>query len=142
MAEVKGHVGELSNAVTEHRIRLENGTKVFAKWDDRIGEIEKRTSPPSAIKTASITFGIFLTAAGALWGLSNMLRDRPTTDQLERVMEKASADHEETGHKDIKADIKEIHTELGEQKALINGATGKLDVLLNRVPEGKQRRGQ
>lgn len=142
MAQVINNVADLQLAVGEHRVRLQNGSEVFAKYEKKISEIDRRTTPtpPSVFKIASITLAFFMAAAGALWALATMLRDRPTLDQIERVMDKQSAQHELGGHQAIKADITSIQGQLGEQRALINNATGKLDTLLIRIPASTKRR--
>ncbi|MHC4175881.1 MAG: hypothetical protein ACYSWU_00130 [Planctomycetota bacterium] len=128
----------------EHRVRLENGSEVFSKQDARITEVEHKTTPkpPSILRVVSITFGAFVILSGALWALSSMLADRPTTSQLRDVM----IQHDKNGHETTRRDISELRGEIGEQKGLIKDVrteqglikqsqqtnTEKLDLLLRR----------
>lgn len=126
----------------EARIRLENGSKVFQGWDKRISEVERRTTPRpvSVIKVSLAVLGVFCTMSGALWMLSNTIRDRPTTEQLRRITKDNGAAHEAAGHGALREDVNSIKQSQGAQRQLIKdvqtkqGAQGKkLDVLLDRV---------
>jgi hypothetical protein len=148
VAEVKDDVGKLKEAAVEHRMRLQNGTKVFEGWDKRIGDIEKRITPkpPSITKVAGISLSIFLAFAAALWGLAHMLRDRPTADQLEDLFMKQGEHHEAVGHKGMRQDIQAIQREQTEQRIMIKSVADeqkthseKLDKLLRRIPERRSR---
>ena len=99
MSALRATTAELKETAVEQRVRLENGQKAFGAAHDRISQIEHRITPkpPSVLKIVSITIGLFLTCAGALWGLSNMLRDRPTSEQIEKIIHK----HDEVGHSAI-----------------------------------------
>lgn len=141
---VKDDVAELKEAAVEHRVRLQNGSNVFQGWDDRISKVEDRTTPKpiSAFKVVGITLSVALAAAGALWALAMMIRDRPTVDQLEKVMEHRQDSHEEAGHKAMRENVGAIQQEQGAQRVLIEGVKTeqgsqdkKLDVLIQRVPE-------
>lgn len=135
----------LKSAVSEHRIRLENGTHVFQKFDERISIVEDLTKPKpvSITKIASISFVIFMAAAGALWALHGMLRDRPTVEQLDKVLDV----HEENGHKAVREDVRAIGSEQAKQRTLIESVAKeqgkqaeKLDTVLDRLPPRKRRR--
>ncbi len=141
--DMRKEIVELTKSQARIQQRLENGTKVFTDWDERIGKVEHRTAPkPTPVwKVAMTTIGLFCTAAGALWGLSNMLRDRPTTDQIQRVFESREAIHNEAGHKRLRLDVGAIQKEQAVQHELIRqvqadqrGQGDKLDQLLERVP--------
>lgn len=132
----------LREAVAEHRVRLENGSHVFQKYDDRfhrnderVKEIEDKIAPkpPSVYKIVGITLSVVLAGAGALWALANMLRDRPTVEQIEKIIHK----HDEVGHKSVREDVREIQKEQGAQRVIIEGvkseqqaANVKLDQIL------------
>ena len=140
--EVKG----LKETVVEHRTRLENGSTVFEGWNKRIAEVEERTKPkppPSVLKVAGITLTVVLAGATALWGLANMMRDRPTTHQIDDIVEK----HGEVGHKETRDKIHEIRLEQRTQRTLIEGIQKvqqkqdeKLDQLLERAPKAARPR--
>lgn len=145
-ATVKGH-GE---ALVEHRIRLENGTKAFARMDTEMTEIDKRTTPKpiSVARVVSMTLGCFLAAATALWGLSTMLSDRPTSSQVKDIM----VDHDQSGHRDLREDVteiksaistqggllKDVRTQQGELKKAQDTTARKVDELLLRTPRRRQ----
>lgn len=137
-----------ANAVTG--VRLENGVKVFAKFEERITGVEHRTSPkpPSIIKIVGITLAVVMSGAGALWALANNLRDRPTVEQMEKVMERRDKGHEHAGHKDIRVTVDSIQKEQGAQRILIDHSirqqdrdTKKLDAPIQRLP-AKNNRGR
>jgi hypothetical protein len=126
---VREELGELKEAVVEHRVRLENGVKVFADQKARLETIEQKIAP-SPFKIISVTVGIFLVGAGSLWGLANMLRDRPTLEQVEKVMDK----HEDNGHPALRQDVRAIQTEIQGVQTEQKRQGAKLDTLLERVP--------
>jgi hypothetical protein len=151
VGEVKKDVGALKEAAIEHKTRLQNGSRVFESWDQRIAEVEERTTPrpPSVIKIVGLTLALFMAAAGALWALAHMLRDRPTTDQLDRVLERHDERHEAVGHKAMREDVRAIQKEQTTQgntlKTVVEEQkthSGKLDTLLERVPERRRRPGR
>jgi hypothetical protein len=130
-------LGEVKEAVLEHRLRLENGIHVFAAVRKELDELEARTMPrsPSVYKIVGVTLALVMAGASALWGLSNMLRDRPTLEQVDTLMK----GHDAAGHRD---QIRAIQTEQVEQRALIEQVqsaqarqVGKIDELLDRVPK-------
>jgi hypothetical protein len=131
--ELQEKVNAMQETLVEHRVRLENGTKVFGGYGTRIAGLEEvtRPKPVSVSKVAGITFTIVMAGAVALWGLANLLRDRPTMDQIEHVVEQ----HDATGHQSIREDVRDIKAAQEIQQGLIEGATGKLDTLLERTPE-------
>lgn len=137
-------ISALQQAATEHRMRLENGTHVFSALKDEIADLDARTTPraPSVLKIVAITLALVTAGAGALWGLSNMLRDRPTLEQVDKVMDK----HQANGHKATHEQIESIKHEQYEQRTLIKDVKTeqlaqdeKLDTLLDRVPEPRRR---
>jgi hypothetical protein len=150
--QLQKDVRTLNDATVEHRVRLENGSRVFAQQrevvarvDSRVDKVEEqiRPRPPSMLKVIAVTFGVFVTLAGALWYLSERLADRPTTDQLRNVV----SDHEKAGHPQTQAKLGDLRIEMGEQRALIkdvredqgeireaqDASSRKLDTLLKRV---------
>ena len=131
-------VDELKRAAVEHRVRLENGTKVFGGWSERIQAIEERTTPkpPSITKIVGITLSIILASSGALWGLANMLRDRPTVQQIREVVKS----HDANGHKDMKGNVRSVQLEQGAQRVIIEDVSRKVDALLERTPSKRRRR--
>lgn len=155
----------LEDAVNEHRIRLENGSHVFQdmrkEHEDFKGDVTDRAEkaeismaeriaeltpmPPSPLKVASLVLTVVAMAGGALWGLSTMLNDRPTTEQIKEVLEV----HQDHGHEDTKMEIRAIRDVQSEQKVQIEeiaedvGETDKkLDELLERVPHPDSPRGR
>lgn len=117
VAKLQLAVEELKEAAVEHRVRLENGSAVFGKQDARLCAVENRITPKPASVTriASITFGVFIVLSSALWALSTMLSDRPTTSQLRSVI----GEHEKNGHEQTRSDIREIRSSINEQERLL-----------------------
>jgi hypothetical protein len=141
MAEARDDITELKEVTVEHRVRLENGSKVFADWDKRIAAVTPK--PPSILKIAGITLALVGMGAGALWGLANQLRDRPTVQQLEQVIQKSEKHHDAVGHEEIG----QIQKEQGAQRVRIEhiqteqaAQSQKLDTVLERLPEKPRRR--
>lgn len=137
-------LSDLNVAVAEHKLRLENGVKVFGDHKKRLESVEHKTTPkpPSIIKIVGLTLGIVGMGAGALWALSNMLRDRPTVEQIDKIIEK----HDGNGHKAVRDDIKEIQKaqalqgkDIGSIQTMQAAQSTKIDTLLDRVPERRRR---
>jgi len=133
-------LAKVSDAVIEHRTRLENGVRVFADQKDRLETVEKKIEPkpPSVYKIIGITFSVVMAGAGALWALANNLRDRPTVHQIDKVFD----GHDKNGHADMKNDVRAVQVEQGQQRIIIEDVQmeqksqgAKLDTLLNRTPE-------
>ena len=129
-------VDELKEAAVEHRVRLENGTKVFAQMQDRLPK------PMSPLKLFTLSFAVFTTVSTGVWGLAHMLRDRPTIEQIKEIMNA----HDSDGHKAVRHDVREIQVEQGAQRQLIKEvqneqktADGKLDELLDRTDRDKHK---
>jgi hypothetical protein len=142
---VQADVKKLNDAAVEHRVRLENGSKVFSGYAEQIQEIDKRTTPrpPSIYKIVGLTLTIVLTGAGALWGLANRLRDRPTDVQIQQIIH----EHDAAGHQTIRTDVGLIQMEQSAQRGLIENVRSvqtmqgkKLDTLLERTPGPKKKR--
>jgi hypothetical protein len=138
-------LADVKEAMVEHKVRLENGSKVFDGIRSRLATVEEATrpKPPSIVKIVGVTLAVVGMGAGALWGLSNMLRDRPTLRQVEKVIDA----HDDNGHKETRIRIEEIREEQVEQRTLIKhvesqvGTQGdKLDEILERVPKRRRPR--
>lgn len=137
IAEVKDRVAEVSEAVAEHRVRLENGTKVFEKWDDRMVAMETAVTPKpvSVMRVAAITLALVTAGGAALWGLSERFSDRPTVQQIDRIIEA----HQDNGHRGMREEVRAVQIEQAEQRTLLSGQGKKLDELLMRVPASRPR---
>ena len=136
---------DLKESVVEHRMRLENGVAVFAKTGKRIAALEEvtRPKPPRILTVVGITVTIVMTAGGALWGLSSQLNSRPTTNQIERIME----NHDTAGHIKFRKEMSGVEVEQGKQRVIIENvqkdqavirsmqdtSLKKLDTLIRRV---------
>lgn len=139
---LQAEVKEVREALVEHRVRLDNGTHVFAnersereKLARRLDGVIEATAPKpvSVTKVISITLALVMAAAGALWGLSNKLRDRPTEQQIEKLMHS----HDGVGHPQMRKDITAIKVQQDKLKdAVVNeDGSSKIDKLLDRIPE-------
>ena len=74
-------------------------------------------------KVTGIVIAVISLAGGALWGLSLMISDRPTTGQIERIIES----HQEHGHKDTRREIRELHDVQVQQNTTIQSIEKKVD---------------
>ncbi|UCC72081.1 MAG: hypothetical protein JSV86_17185 [Gemmatimonadota bacterium] len=135
----------VKEALVEHKVRLENGSKVFERHGSRITAIEDtiRPKPPGVLKIVSVTVGILVACATALWGLSTKLSDRPTVEQVEKVIDT----HDTHGHKAVEKDLDLIRSEQAAQRVLINNLDDdiekqakKIDTILQRVESPPRRR--
>lgn len=143
--------------MTQTALRLENGTKSFHDFRGDVQEIANEQSsmsssfaekvaalapkPPSASKVAGIVIAVIGMSGGALWGLSTMISDRPTTGQIERIIDA----HESHGHRDTIQQIRDIRDVQIEQTTTIKAIAdkivrqdGKLDMLLEQT-SGRKR---
>jgi len=148
LERIEKELGALKEATVEHRVRLENGSKVFATVSERIGKVEQLVAPKpvSIYKVVGVTLSLVIAGAGALWGLAQTIRDRPTIEQIGQMFDQHDAQHEAAGHQDMKADIQHIQVTQG---ALIKdvGAVAKsqekveekVDTLLERIPAKRNR---
>ena len=125
--------------------RFENGREVFGDLKRSIADIDQRTTPkpPSVYKIIGLTLTIVLAGAGALWGLANRLRDRPTDAQIRAIIH----DHDDAGHKSIREDVAQIQKDQGAQRVMIEDVQraqttqgNKLDTLLDRVPSPRKKK--
>ena len=138
-------ISQLKESTARHDVRLENGRQVFATIRKELDDVKLATTPrpPSVVKIVGLTLALVTAAAGALWGLSNMLRDRPTLDQVESILDQ----HQKSGHRETREKMDQIVREQYEQRALINqvrteqsAQNDKLDLLLERIPPRRRRR--
>lgn len=141
---IEAKVIQVSEAVIEHRTRLENGVRVFADQKDRLEAVEKKIEPkpPSVYKIIGITISVVMAGAGALWALANNLRDRPTIEQIDKVFDR----HDRNGHADMQADMQYVQVEQGIQRTIMKDVQleqktqgAKLDTLIQRTPEPPKR---
>ena len=105
-----------------------------------------RPKPPSITKVVTITLGLVVVGAGALWGLSDMLRDRPTVEQVDRVFQRYDDSHEAAGHKELREDVHSIQKEQALQSVKLQDVqeqqgtdSEKLDTVLERLPVPRRR---
>lgn len=124
--------------MVEHRIRLENGTKVFADYDRRLSAVEPRQLSP--LKVVGFTLALVTASFGALLWLTERFAERPTHTEARKLVD-------EHGHEDTQDDIRAIQQAQTEQRVLIEqvqvqqaAQDQKLDTLLQRLPE--RRRGR
>jgi hypothetical protein len=105
---------ELEKSMTEASLRMENGVHAFADlreqqnqtaqgFAEKVAELTPK--PPSTAKVAGLVLGVIGMAAGALWGLSSMLNDRPTTEQIGNIIDA----HHSNGHKDTRDELSDLH---------------------------------
>lgn len=156
VGDMKSDVSDLNKAVVEHRVRLENGTHVFAGLRKDVSSNETaiedlaeriRPKPPSIVKIVTLTLGFVAVGSAALWGLSNMLRDRPTVEQVDRVFQGYDEAHEAGGHRQLRDDVHSIQQEQALQSKRIGDVaeqqdkdSEKLDRVLERLPAPRRRR--
>lgn len=115
----------LEEAMIEHRVRLENGTKVFADVRDDISSmradmrgLETRLAPKpmdwwKIIVGAS---GLLIAVLSGWWALSQRLSERPTEVQVERSL-KAHSDS--TGHPSLAGQLTQVRDTQIEQSTLL-----------------------
>jgi uncharacterized protein YqgV (UPF0045/DUF77 family) len=144
ISNAEDRINKMSEAIVEHRTRLQNGVKVFGDQKDRLDTIEKKIqpSPPSVYKIIGITFAVMMAAAGALWALANTIRDRPTIEQIDKVIHA----HDKGGHSEMREKISSVKEEQTKQRVIIESVqteqqaqSTKLDTLIQRTPEPRHR---
>jgi hypothetical protein len=138
-------VNELRESVVEHRVRLENGTKVFSGWERRMTNVEANTKPkepPSTIRVVAVTISGLALVIAAFWWLAMMLLSRPTTNQVEKIIN----GHDTGGHSAQQEVIRLMQSEQVEQRTMIHQVReqqreqgGKLDDILERLPKRRRR---
>lgn len=122
----------LEEGMTEHRMRLENGTLAFqglredhstmaTTFAEKVADLTPR--PPSVTKVVGIVLSLVMAGAGSLWGLSAMLNDRPTTEQIHKIMD----GHQGNGHKDTREELRGVRDVQIEQGAAIKNVGEVVD---------------
>jgi hypothetical protein len=154
--ELRAEVKEIREATVEHRIRLETGTKAFEAMRDKdeslagsIKAVQDAIAPkkPNYFGIIALTFTLIMGLVSALWGLSLLFSSRPTTEQIDKIMDK----HEAHPHPNVQKQINElrsgqladqkIHTEQKKAIEQVTKATDKkLDKLLKRKAPAPRRR--
>lgn len=134
--------------MAETSLRLENGVKVFAEMRDdqnatatsfaqKVADLTPK--PPSTSKVVSIVLTVVAMSGGALWGLSQLLHDRPTTEQIETIMNH----HHTNGHRELK-DLREVQIVQGAKIEGIDNAitdqSKKMDRLIKQTTPRKRSR--
>jgi hypothetical protein len=118
--------------VAEHKLRLENGSRVFTDIKAEIGivradlkEIAKSTAPKPVDWFRIITWGFtaLVCVLGSWWALSSKFAERPTSGDVREVM-RAHADY---GHPTITVDIRAIREEQVLQKAELKSTREAVD---------------
>ena len=125
----------LEDAVVEHRVRLENGTKVFSDLRERVEQVEPK--PVSALKIVSLTLSVVGMGVATLLWLTDNFSERPTRAESMQIVDS----HQKAGHDETTKDIRAIQQQQAEQRLLMQQvqdqqrAQGqKLDELLERIP--------
>lgn len=75
---------DLEGSVGVIQQRLESGAKSFESLSKRLSAVEPK--PPSILRIVSISLAAFLAASSALWALSDRLADRPTVQQVDKIL--------------------------------------------------------
>lgn len=130
-------------AVAEHKLRLDNGSRVFTDIKAEIGnvrvdlkEITKSTTPKPVDWFRIVTWGFtaLVCVLGSWWALSSKFAERPTSGDVREVM-RAHADY---GHPAITVDIRAIREEQVLQKAELKSTREAVDETRADVKEIKR----
>ena len=126
----------------EHKLRLENGSRVFtdikseiANLRGEIRDVVKQSAPKPMDWWRAVGYaaGVLVTILTAWWALSQQLADRPTMDQIDKVMKA----HVDTGHPTIANEIKAVHDEQITQRDGIKSITDKVEATQQDVKDIK-----
>ena len=110
---LQGEVTEVQKTVAEHGVRLEGGAKTFEGLRDkdvalgrRIDKVDEKLAPKPVnyIGLIALIFSITMGLAGSLWGLSVLFSSRPTTEQLDKLMD----EHGQQPHPGTQKQINEL----------------------------------
>lgn len=145
VGELKEDMALVKEAIVEHRLRLENGTKVFSdlRGDiaDKSGKIAAlQPKPPSISKVVSLTLALVMAGGGVIWLMATMLHERPTHEQVYQSMDSSHEAHEAAGHRELREDVEDIKTLQAVQQKLIENVgkqqaqdSSKLDKILRQT---------
>jgi hypothetical protein len=138
---LKSEVQNLRDAVTEHRVRLENGVHAFRDIKMAVEAIDRRTTPRSQphTRTIAITLTVVLAGAASLWALSSILNEKTTEEQVEKVFRREASTYD-VQHRTFELGIDELKRSDVEQKASIKSIQTKLDGAIQRLPPKKSPR--
>lgn len=150
-ADTERRTRMLEEALTEHRMRLENGTHAFQKLREEHAELRDShvamniaitPKPPSLWKITGVILGIIISGSGALWTMSTKFSDRPTMDRIHGIEDR----HQASGHKGTDDRIRAVRDVQIEQTSAIKnlkesvGDQGKkLDILIKRTGRRRDR---
>jgi hypothetical protein len=126
--EVRKDIEDLKEAMVEHRVRLENGVKVFSDFDKRVKMLEPKAI--DLLKALGVAASVLGMIFAGIWWVSEKLHDRPTIDQIEKIMRA----HEGQGHEKTTEELTNIKESQVEQRAVIKSVEQKLDQLIERRP--------
>ena len=122
----------METVVAEHKLRLENGSRVFTDIKAEIGvvrtdlkEIAKAMTPKPVdwFRIVTWSFTALVVVLGSWWALSSKLAERPTSGDV-RELVRAHADY---GHPAITIDIRAIREEQVLQKAELRSTREAVD---------------
>ncbi len=91
--------------------------------EKRLTAIEEQLKPrPRSVNAiVAITVTVVLAGAAAIWGLANVIRDRPTATQIQEILRSSDGSHDRS-----------IQNEQAAQRILIRDVGRQLDTLLGR----------
>jgi hypothetical protein len=124
---VRNDIAEIREALVEHRVRLENGVKVFGDFKDQLDKLKPKA--PDWLKLLGFAVGLFGMAVGGIWWVADAVHDRPTVEQLEHVLDV----HEERGHPKIEKTIQALREDTIRESSAGQEWRSQVDSKLDRI---------
>ena len=124
----------LEAAMSEHKLRLENGSRVFTDIKTEIGdvrtdmkEIAKATQPKPVdwFRITTWGFTVLMAVLASWWALSQKFAERPTTNDLDKII---LTHVNSEGHPTMVKDVRAVHDEQIKQ-------SGQIDMLQKTINE-------
>jgi hypothetical protein len=140
LSDLHEDVVALKQKNAEHEVRFGNGREVMAEMKADIAALKPKA--PDWLKLLGFAAGLLVATLGAYIWLIEQFNGRPTGVQLE----KAFHEHGDSGHASTQRDINTIRDVQTEQRVILDGLKQtvsdqgqKLDLILQRLPEGRNR---
>ena len=126
-------VKTVEEAMIEHRLRLENGSRVFTDIKQEIAsvksdvkQVEKQATPKPVDwwRIVVPVSGLLVTLLAGWWALSQQLGDRPTADQVDKTLRVHA---ESAGHPAMAGEVQKVREEQIKQGETLKGLSDKIE---------------
>lgn len=146
--DIAKDVKKLSEAVIEHRVRLENGVRVFTEQKEKLAAVALAVvpKPMPVFKVVGLVLTIFMIITASIWAIADKLGDRPTAVQMEQQLKRVTSQNQDEVarlREDMAAQhalIEDVQASQGKIREHLRQTTEKLDQVLGGTYRRKRSR--